>query len=48
MKPLIFISVMLTVVMWWLMLYFFGIWGAFGCIALGWLSYLYIKYNGLP
>ena len=39
---------MLTVVMWWLALYFFGIWGAVGCIALGWLSYFYIKYNGLP
>lgn len=48
MKTFIFISIMLTVVMWWLALYFFGIWGALGCIALGWLSYLYIKNNELP
>lgn len=48
MKTFIFISIMLTVVMWWLALYFFGIWGALGCIALGWLSYLYIKKNELP
>jgi hypothetical protein len=48
MKMLVSLSIILTVVMWWLALYFFGIWGAVGCIALGWLSYIYIKYKGFP
>lgn len=48
MKTLITLFILFTVAMWWIALYFFGIWGAVGCIALGWLSYFYIKYNGLP
>ena len=48
MKVLFAFAILLTVLMWWLSCYFFGLWGAVGCIALGWLSYFYIKYNGLP
>ena len=48
MNYLLILALILTIVIWTIAIYLFGWWGAVGCIALGWLSYFYIKYNGLP
>jgi len=48
MKYILSIALILTVVMWWASIYFFGIYGALGCVVLGVLSAFYINMKGLP
>ena len=48
MKVLFAFAILLTVLMWWLSCYFFGLWGAVGCIVIGITGALYIQFRGLP
>lgn len=48
MNYILLIALILTVVLWWVSIYLFGIYGALGCVIFGVLGTIYIQIKGLP